>query len=245
MSAPFLIWNSIAGAATGRLMADALHSDKKDDNAKKPPGLMTKFKHAVAPMPKTPQERAHAVLHELTKLHPISQSTEEPDYPYIEKLIKKGLSGAPDKSLYRIGETLINAEKSDLAKLLISTTQDFPVNYAGGSREETLLHYAVLRGDFGVIRHLLDQGANAEAKTRDDNTPLDLATRRGFSPTATIISDMLTDYGARKTEPPTPEKIEEKWRADMREQIQDIIELDTPVSRPKTARFSKKPGSTV
>lgn len=229
--------------AAGELAADALREE--DKNARKPPGLMTKFKHAVTPPPKTPQARAQAVLRELQKLKQRGPEHEDPDYPYVDKLLKAGVEGHPE-DIYKIGETLVCQRKSDLAKTLLSSAKDFPVDHPGGKHKQTLLHLSVLLADFGVTRRLLDMGADVNAKTPGGNTALDIAMRRGWSISATMLSDMLTPLGAErgdKTAPVAEAKIEEKWRGDMREQIQDIVELDNPVSRPRTASFSKKPGS--
>src|SRR5690606_4992984 len=105
----------------------------------------------VTPLPKTPEARTQAVLEELEKLKQRGQEHEDPDYPYVDKLLKAGVGGQAE-DLYKIGETLICQRESDLAKTLLDSAKDFPVDHAGGKHQQTLLHIPVRLADFGVTR---------------------------------------------------------------------------------------------
>jgi len=68
----------------------------------------------------------------------------------------------------------------DCVEILLQNNAD--VNFAG-SLGRTALHRAVLRGTFGIpiVRYLVNNGANKQARDSDGLTPHGLASRRAFT----------------------------------------------------------------
>ena len=242
MSAPFHFVTQ-----AGKQLTKFLESGKERPNpnrpGKEPAGLMTKFLHAVTPTPLTPQKRTHAVLRELSKLHGFDMGGELPDYDYCERLIKKGLGSEDRESLFRVGEYLAVHDQTDLLMLTFKNS-DFPYDLKGYSSGETLLHIAAYRGNAGLAKFLIDNGADVNAKDRHDFTALEHAgIRQQDSEQHRQIADMLGGYpqdGEKSAPKVEAGKDKKDRRAEIEETARQMTDVPDDIVAPKTARFTKR-----
>lgn len=73
-------------------------------------------------------------------------------------------------------------------------TDNFEIRFDYGS---TALHFASGRGHEGMVRYLLENGANVDARDQPGNTPLHVAVRKGYRRIATLLLDFGTDVNVR------------------------------------------------
>lgn len=241
MSAPF---HFITQA--GKQLTKFLENENKERPnpmplKREPPGLMTKFLHAVIPVPATPQKRTYAVLRELSKLHGMNMGGELPDYDYCERLIKKGLGSDDPESLHRIAEYLAVHDKTDLLFLALQNSS-FPYDFKGSASGDTLLHIAAYRGNVELAKFLIDQGADAGAKDRHGYTALEQAGIRQYtSATHKQIADLLGGYQHDGEEPaPMAESKDKSRREEIEQTARQMTDVPDDIVAPKTARFTKK-----
>lgn len=241
MSAPFHFITQ-AGKQLTKFLENA--NRERPDPAplkKEPPGLMTKFLHAVTPAPATPQKRTYAVLRELSKLHGMNMGGELPDYDYCERLIKKGLGNDDPESLHRVGEYLAVHDQTDLLKLVFKNS-GFPCDFNGSASGDTLLHIAAYRGNAELARFLIEQGADASIKDRHGYTALEQAGIRQYTSAAhRQIADMLGGYKPGGEKPASVAESKDKSsREEIEETARQMTDVPDDIVAPKTARFTKR-----
>lgn len=79
----------------------------------------------------------------------------------------------------------VDGSRSDLVVVLLEAGEDFLQKCAWwhSFSEATLLHVAAFHGNLEIVQVLVEKGANINSKTKEGETPLDMALGRWKSPT--------------------------------------------------------------
>ena len=103
---------------------------------------------------------------------------------------RNGRSGPLETALFN---SIVMGDTKKVRHILLEYNVD--VNVCGGDMNSTPLHHACHLHKIGIVRLLLEHGADPAAKNEDGTTPLHFACRDDY--TAPYIARLLLEHGAK------------------------------------------------